>query len=218
MEGALPLGLGLNRPGFSCYSPGQRSLWRLVERPRERWDPRKRLGITIIEEKIKANPWEALIGIVTIIIVPVLVVWSINLSGLFDGPSLYMLYISPLGSSYADDTYSDVQIAVNNGGNVAAEECSIKVYNHYLFYTSSDPDVTSVLGESEHFTLPPEGGRKTTVSIYLPNVSGEALYGGGVKSTIFFRTECDNAESDASSKTVLLSRTSPSQSDTAVRS
>ena len=86
-----------------------------------------------------------------------------------------MLYISPLGSSYADDTYSDVQIAVNNGGNVAAEECSIKVYNHYLFYTSSDPDVTSVLGESERFTLPPQGGRTTTVSIYLPKVSGEAL-------------------------------------------
>ena len=156
-----------------------------------------------------------MIGIITVIIAPVLVVWSINLSGLFDGPSLYMLYISPLGSAYADGTYSDVQIAVNNGGNVAAEECSIKVYNHQLFYSSSDPDEPSVLGESERFPLPPQGGRTATVSIYLPDVSGEALYGGGVKSLIFFRTECDNGESDTSSKTVLLSRTPPSVSETA---
>jgi hypothetical protein len=146
------------------------------------------------------------IGIVTIIIAPVLVVWSINLSGLYDGPSLYMLYISPLGPVYADGKYSDVRIAVNNGGNVAAEECSIKVYNHYLFYTSSEPNESSVLGESERFTLPPQGGRSATVGIYLPDVSGEALFGGGIKSIIFFRTECDNGESDTSSKTILLSR------------
>ena len=163
--------------------------------------------MAIFAKRVKADPWEAVLAIATLIIAPVLVIWSINLSGVFDGPSLYMLYISPPSTAYADGKYSDVWVAVNNGGNIAAEECSIRAYNHYLFSSSDEPDESSVLGESERFTLPPQGGGTPTVSIYLPYVSGEALFGGGIRSMIFFRTECANTSSEASSQTVLLAPT-----------
>ena len=163
--------------------------------------------MAIFAKRVKADPWEAVLAIATLIIAPVLVIWSINLSGVFDGPSLYMLYISPPSTAYADGTYSDVWVAVNNGGNIAAEGCSIRAYNHYLFSSSDEPDESSVLGESERFTLPPQGGGTPTVSIYLPYVSGEALFGGGIRSMIFFRTECANISSEASSQTVLLAPT-----------
>jgi hypothetical protein len=166
--------------------------------------------MAIFAKRVKLDPLEAVLAIATLIIAPVLVIWSINLSGVFDGPSLYMLYISPPSTAYADGNYSDVWVAVNNGGNVAAEECSIRAYNHYLFSSSDEPDESSVLGESERFTLPPQVGGMPTVSIYLPYVSGEALFGGGIRSMIFFRTECANTSSEASSQTVLLSPTSSS--------
>ena len=160
--------------------------------------------MTIIEERIKANPRVAVAGIVAAIVAPVLVAWLISSSGLFDGPSLQVVYISPLSPVYADGTYSDVQVAVNNGGNVTAEGCSVKAYNHLLF-SSGDLDETSVLGESERFSLPPQAGRSATVSVYLPYVSGEALFGGGVRSLIFLRAECSNAISNTDSKKIVLS-------------
>jgi hypothetical protein len=212
---------GLTAPAFhATVRGGGLSLGTFRERQPEKeiraeyLGPDKRLGITIIAGWTKANPLEAVLAIATLLIAPVLVIWSINLSGVFDGPSLYMLYISPPSAAYASDTYADVWVAVNNGGNTAAEGCSIRAYNHYLFSSSSDPDESSVLGESEQFTLPPQGGRSVTLSIYLPYISGEALFGGGIRSMIFFRTVCVNSESDASSQTVLLSPTSSSVLET----
>jgi hypothetical protein len=99
--------------------------------------------------------------------------------------------------------YSDVQVAVNNGGDATAERCSVKAYNHFLF-SSGNLDETSALGESERFSLPPQAGRSATVSIYLPYVSGEALFGGGVRSLIFLRAECSNAISNPDSKKIVL--------------
>lgn len=173
----------------------------------------KRLGITTIEDRIKANPERVVAGIIAAIIASVLVVWLTSLSGLFDGPTLQMVDSSSPSPVYADGTYSDVQVATNNAGNVTAEGCSVKAYNHLLF-SSSDPDETLALGESEWFSLPPQGGRSATVSIYLPYLSGEALLGGGVRSLIFLRTECSNAMSETESKMITLSGSPPSISET----
>jgi hypothetical protein len=164
--------------------------------------------MTIIEELIKANPRAVVAGIVAAIIATVLALWLINSSGLLDGPSLQVVHISPLSPMYADGTYSDVQVAVDNVGNVTAEGCSVKAYNHLLF-SSGNLDESSALGESERFSLPPQGGHSAAVSIYLPYVSGEALLGGGIKSLIFLRTDCSNATSNAYSKTVVLTRSPP---------
>ena len=160
--------------------------------------------MSIFEEWIEANPERAAAGIVAAIIITVLIAWLTSSSGLFDGPALQRVHVSPPGPVYADGAYSDIQVAVNNGGNATAEECSVKAYDHLLF-SSSDPDETWVLGESERFRLPPQAGHSATVSIYLPNVSGEALLQGGVRALIFLRTECSNATPIMDSKKLVLS-------------
>ena len=69
----------------------------------------------------------------------------------------------------------------------------MNAYNRPPF--SYEADEASVLGESERFDLPPEGGLVTSVSLYLPAMSGEATSGGGVRVPVSLRTECENAES-----------------------
>jgi len=51
----------------------------------------------------------------------------------------------------------------------------VNAYNRLAF--SYEADEASVLGESERFDLPPEGGLVTSVSHYLPAMSGEATSG-----------------------------------------
>jgi len=159
---------------------------------------------SIFEEWIEANPERVAAGIVAAIIVTVLIVWLTSSSGLFDGPSLQRVHVSPPSPVYADGAYSDIQVALNNVGNATAEGCSVKAYDHLLF-SSSNPDATLVLGESEQFRLPPQGEHFATVSIYLPYVSGEAFLQGGVRALIFLRTECSNATPIMDSENLVLS-------------
>jgi hypothetical protein len=152
---------------------------------------------SIFEKWIEANPERVAAGIVAVIIATVLIAWLTSSSGLFDGPSLQRVYVSPPSPVYADEAYSDIQVAVNNVGNVTAEGCSV---------TASDHDETLVLGESERFSLPPQGGHFATVSIYLPYVGGEALsQGEEVRAHILLRAECSNAIQTMITKELVLS-------------
>jgi hypothetical protein len=163
-----------------------------------------KVRMSTFEEWIEANPEGVVAAIVAAIIATVLMLWLTNSNNFLNGPSLQVVHVSPPSPVYADGTYSDVQVAVNNGGDVTAEGCSVKAYNHLLF-SSGDLDETSVLGESERFSLAPQAGRSATVSVYLPYVSGEALFGGGVRSLLFLRAECSNAISNSDSKKIVLS-------------
>lgn len=116
-----------------------------------------------------------------------------NWSVLSDDPAVLMVHVSSLNPVSTDGEYSGMQVAVDNTGDATAEGCSVKAYNRLPF--SYVADEASVLGKSEQFDVSPEGGRVTTVSLYLPNMSGEALSGGGVRAPVSLRTECENAES-----------------------
>ncbi len=110
--------------------------------------------------------------------------------------------INPTPSS-AGDTDPGVDVAVNNASTATAKGCYAKAYNHLLF--SEEIDETSELARSEEFDLSPHGGYVATVSVYQPDLSGEALLGGGVRAPIFLRVECENAESSEEGKTVKVS-------------
>ena len=110
-----------------------------------------------------------------------------------DGPALLMIHVSSLNTISADGEYSGVRVAVDNPGHATAEACTVNAYNRLPF--SYEADEASVLGESERFDLPPEGGLVTSVSLYLPAMSGEATSEGGVRVPVSLRTECENAES-----------------------
>ncbi len=160
---------------------------------------------SIFEKWIEANPERVAAGIVAVIIATVLIAWLTSSSGLFDGPSLQRVYVSPPSPVYADGAYSDIQVAVNNIGNVTAEGCSVKAYDHLLL-SSSNFEETLVLGESEQFSLPPQGGHFATVSIYLPYVGGEALsQGEEARTLILLRAECSNAIQTMTIKELVLS-------------
>src|SRR4051794_23954083 len=102
-----------------------------------------------LEVPTKAVSWKVVIGLVAAIIAPIPVLWFINSSDFSDGPAVTVVSASPLSLPYANDTYSDAQVIVDNGGNVTAEECLVIAYNARLF--SEDPDNTPALGESERF-------------------------------------------------------------------
>ncbi len=143
-----------------------------------------------------AISWKVVVGLLIAIIAPIPVLWLINSSDLYDDPAVKTVSVSPLSPPYANNTYTDAQIIADNGGNVAAEECSVKAYNANLL--TENPDNAPASGESERFDLPPGGGYVTTVSIYIPDAS-EVSSEGGVKALsvepFVFRTECRNAES-----------------------
>jgi hypothetical protein len=164
-----------------------------------------KVRMSIFEEWIEANPEAVVTAIIAAIIATVLTLWLTSSNSLLNGPSLQVVHVSSPSPIYADGTYSDVQVAVNNGGDVTAEGCSVKAYNHLLF-SSGNLDESSALGESERFSLPPQGGHSAVVSIYLPYVSGEALLGGGVRGLIFLRAECSNTISNPDSKKIVLSQ------------
>jgi hypothetical protein len=119
-------------------------------------------------------------------------------------PHLQMIRVSfPPPPSSAGGTYLDAAVAVNNAGTATAKGCYAKAYNHLLF--SEDIDESTELDRSEQFDLPPHSGHVPTVSVHPPNLSGEALLGGGVRAPVFFRVECENAESSEESMTVKVS-------------
>jgi hypothetical protein len=92
---------------------------------------------------------------------------------------------------------------VNNASTTTAKGCYAKAFNHLLF--SEEIDETTELGRSEQFDLSPHGGHVAPVSVYLADLSGETLLGGGVRAPVLFRVECENAESSEEGMTVNVS-------------
>src|ERR671911_768333 len=130
--------------------------------------------------------------------------WIVDSALRSEEPHLQMVRVSfPPTPLSTDGTYFDIDIAVNNASTATAKGCYAKGYNHLLF--SEEIDVTSELGRSEQFDLPPHDGHVPTVGVDMPNLSGEALLGGGVRAPIFYRTECKNAESSDEGRVITVS-------------
>ena len=159
--------------------------------------------ISVVEKRIQAHPGRVLAA-TTLAIVASVAVW-VGLSNLLmasNAPALQMVRVYMLAAP-AGEPSLDVAVAVNNAGTATAEGCYAKAYNHPLF--SEEIDETTELGRSEQFDLPPRSGHVPTVSVQLPNLSGETLVGGGVRAPIFYRTECKNAESSDEGRTITVS-------------
>src|ERR671913_48052 len=159
--------------------------------------------IALAMERIRAAPGMVLAAVIAATVSNLLVTASLAYSAVrSDEPYLQIVHVSLTTPVSAGGTYSDVRVAVDNAGNATAKGCYAKAYNHLLF--SNEIDETSALGRSEQFDLSPHGGHVATVGVYLPNISGEALLGGGVRAPVFYRVECANAVSSADSKTVVV--------------
>ena len=159
--------------------------------------------VTVVVERIRAAPGMMVAAIVAAIIAT-LVVWLVVSALRSEQPHLQMIRVSfPPTPSSAGGEYLDARVAVNNAGTATAKGCYAKAYNHLLF--SEEIDETTELGRSEQFDLPPHSGHVPTVSVHLPNLSGEALLGGGVRAPIFYRTECKNAESSDEGRIITVS-------------
>ena len=156
-----------------------------------------------VEERIKANPGRVLAAIIVAIGTTVALILGLPDLGVRYGPALLMIHVSALAPVSDNGEYSGVRVAVENTGDATAEACTVNAYNRLPY--SYEADQTSVLGTSERFDLTPEGGRVTTVSLYLPALSGEALSGAGVSAPVSLRTECENAESSEHGRIVTVS-------------
>jgi hypothetical protein len=147
-------------------------------------------------ERTKAISRGVVAWLVVALLAPIPVLWLLNSSGIYDGLAIKTATISPLSPPYANNTYTDVQIIVDNGGDTTAEECFVRAYDVNLL--ADKPDDTPASGESERFDLPPGGGHLTIVSIRLSD-TGEVSSQDGVPALVVgpyvFRTECRNAES-----------------------
>ena len=154
-------------------------------------------------ERIRAVPGRAIAATIAAIIAT-FVVWLVVSALRSEEPHLQMVRVSfPPTPLSTDGTYFVADIAVNNASTATAKRCYAKGYNHLLF--SEEIDETSELGRSEQFDLPPHGGHVAPVSVYLQDLSEEGLFGGGLRAPVFFRVECENAESPEEGMTVNLS-------------
>jgi hypothetical protein len=159
--------------------------------------------ISVVEKRIQAHPGRVLAATIVALLASVAVWMGLsNLLMASDEPSLQMVRVYGLTAA-AGEPSLEVAVAVNNAGTATAEGCFAKAYNHLLF--SEEIDETSELGRSEPFDLPPHSGHVPTVGVDMPNLSGEALLGGGVRAPIFYRTECKNAESFDEGRVVTVS-------------
>ena len=141
-------------------------------------------------------------------IIATFVVGLVSSALISEQPHLQMIHVSFLPPpSSAGGTYQDVTVAVNNAGTATAKGCYAKAYNHLLF--SEEIDENTELGSSKQFDLSPHGGHVPSVSVRLAGLSGEALLGGGVRAPVFFRVECENAESSEESMTITVSDLAP---------
>ena len=87
----------------------------------------------------KAISGKVVAGLGAAIIAPVPVLWLTNSSDLIDSPVVEVISVSPLSPLYANNTYSDAQITVDNGGKATAEDCFVRAYNAELI--SEEPDI-----------------------------------------------------------------------------
>jgi hypothetical protein len=159
--------------------------------------------VTVVVERIRAAPGRAVAATIAAIIAT-FVVWLVVSALRSEEPHLQMVRVSfqPIPPS-AGGTYFVADVAVNNAGTATAKGCYSKAYNHLLF--SEEIDETTDIGRSEQFDLSPHGGHVAPVSVYLPDLSGEALLGGGLRAPVFFRVECEDAESSEEGMTVKVS-------------
>ena len=159
--------------------------------------------VKVVVERIRAAPGMVVAATIAAIIVS-FVGWIVVSALRSEEPHLQMVRVSfPPTPLSTEGTYFEIDIAVNNASSATAKGCSSKAYNHLLF--SEEIDESLELGRSEQFDLPPHGGHLAPVSVYLPDLSGEALLGGGVRAPVFFRVECENAQSSEEGKTVKVS-------------
>jgi hypothetical protein len=149
---------------------------------------------TGLEQRLKANPEAVAAATIVALLFSVLATAAGGLGGLAGAPDLRIVDVSGPGSPYAQGSYADVRVAVDNGGAAAARGCAVEGYGHLLF--SDEIDESSALGRSERFELGAGEGGVASVGIHLPEVSGEASPGGGVRGPIFLRAECEGAESE----------------------
>ena len=168
--------------------------------------------LRVVIERIRAAPGTApgrvVVAATIAAIIATLVVGLLVSALRSEQPYLQMIRVSlqPTPSS-ASGTYLDVDVAVNNAGTATAKGCYAKAYNHLLF--SEEIDKSTELGSSEQFDLSPHGGHVPSVRVYPAGLSGEALLGGGVRGPVFFRVECENAESPEEVMTVKVSGPAP---------
>ncbi len=125
---------------------------------------------------ITPSPEAVLAVVVAAIIAPVPISWTVNSNHMLDAPSVRVVHISSPSSPYADNTYSDVEVSVDNQGNATAEGCLVRA--GVSPPSSEDPEDIVMLAESELFDLSPQDGRVVTMSLYLPDASGQKLVFG----------------------------------------
>src|SRR5829696_9718989 len=159
--------------------------------------------VTIVVERIRAAP-AMMVAATIAAIIATFVVGLVDSALRSEEPHLQMIRVSFQPTpSFAGGTYFDAEVAVDNASTATAKGCYAKAYNHLLF--SEEIDETTEVDRSEQFDLPPHSGHVLTVSVHPPNLSGEALLGGGVRAPVFFRVECENAKSSEEGKTVSVS-------------
>ena len=122
---------------------------------------------------IGASPETVLAVLVIAIVAPVSASWTINSSHLLESASVNIIHVSAPSAPYADNTYSDVEIAVDNQGSATAEGCLVRAVGSPP--SSEDPADSVMLAESEPFDLSPRDGRVVTLSIYLPDARGKVV-------------------------------------------
>jgi hypothetical protein len=160
--------------------------------------------LRVVSKRIRAAPGRVVVAATIAAIIASFVMVLVGSALSSEQPHLQMIRVSfPPPPSSAGGTYLDAAVAVNNAGTATAKGCYAKAYNHLLF--SEDIDESTELGSSEQFDLSPHGGLVPSVSVRLADLSGEALLGGGVRAPVFFRVECENAESSEESMTVKVS-------------
>jgi hypothetical protein len=159
--------------------------------------------VRVVVERIRAAP-AMMVAATIAAIIATFVVGLIDSALRSEEPHLLMISVSfqPTPSS-AVGTYFDAEVAVNNASTATAKGCYAKAYNHLVF--SEEIDESTELGRSEQFDLSPHGGHVAPVSVYLADLSGEALLGGGLRAPVFFRVECENAESSDEGRTITVS-------------
>ncbi len=121
----------------------------------------------------RLNPETILAVVVTLVIAPVPIAWTVNSNHLLATSSVTVIHVSSPSSPYADNTYSDVEVSVDNQGNTTAEGCRVRAKGTPL--SSEDPADVVTLDESERFELSPQDGRVLTMSIYLPDADGKTV-------------------------------------------
>ena len=126
----------------------------------------------------KLNPETILAVLVTAVIAPVPIAWTVNSNHMFDTASVSVIHVSSPSPPYAGNTYSDVEVSVDNQGSAKAEGCLVRVSG--LPPSSEDLADAVTLAESERFDLAPQDGRVLTISIYLPDADGKKVGFGTV--------------------------------------